>query len=120
MILLTLHQSNTQDNGIKLLILISIEYDYEYRTAISLLKNSGQNLVDGKDHIDTVYAVAQTENEVVNGLVDISAVNTQYTFVPNDKEPDVDGGDGNDNGGGGSSSLALLFGLLTLAGLRKR
>ena len=40
--------------------------------------------------------------------------------MPNDKEPDVDGGDGNDNGGGGSSSLALLFGLLTLAGLRKR
>ncbi|MEC6882650.1 hypothetical protein [Photobacterium piscicola] len=90
----------------------------------NLLKNSGQNLVDGKDYIDTVYAVAQTENEVVKGLVDISAVNTQYTFVPNDKEPDVDGGNGNDNGGGsgggGSSSFALLFGLLALAGLRKR
>ncbi|PSW61159.1 hypothetical protein C0W54_12850 [Photobacterium kishitanii] len=90
----------------------------------NLLEKSGQNLVDGKDYIDTVYAVAQTDNEVVKGLTDVSAVNTQYTFVPKDKEPqpepqpEPDNGGG--GGGGGSSSFAFLAMLLGLAWLRKR
>ncbi|PSW61162.1 hypothetical protein C0W54_12865 [Photobacterium kishitanii] len=88
----------------------------------NLLEKSGQNLVDGKDYIDTVYAIAQTDNEVVKGLTDVSAVNTQYTFVPKDKEPQPEPQPEPDNGGGGggSSSFAFLAMLLGLAWLRKR
>lgn len=75
-----------------------------------LMTTSDQNFQNGLDVRNTVYAVAQTTNEVLKGAFNVSDVNTQWKSVPKDNEPQPEPEPQPDNGGsgGGSSSFGFL------------